>query len=233
MDYCAKRAGSTTALARQAGISQSGIRRYFRGGDPSRRHLIAIANAAGVSVEWLATGEAGGAPEDKAPSVLGDNWKVALVAQFNRYYSEDFRGRNLYKGLKAFVDEVQPQDPAGNPLSEGELYDLIQEVDPGVVYPKPKYRGENHGEIPFLPGLSAALARPIARQTEGRPDESTRRQWLTKNVYTLLWRLYEQRADLLEELKEEDVEPVVEVANEAYHRLYPGIQLGDTEEEAR
>ena len=57
MRICADLAGSVNALARKADLSQSGIRRYFTGGDPTRRVLIALAEAAGVNVLWLATGE--------------------------------------------------------------------------------------------------------------------------------------------------------------------------------
>lgn len=57
MEVCARRVGSVSALAREAGISQGGIRRYFAQGEPSRPHLVAIARAARVSLEWLATGE--------------------------------------------------------------------------------------------------------------------------------------------------------------------------------
>ena len=57
MRICADLAGSVNALARKAELSQSGIRRYFTGGDPTRRVLIAIAEAAGVNVLWLTTGE--------------------------------------------------------------------------------------------------------------------------------------------------------------------------------
>lgn len=57
MSYCAERVGSVSALAKKAGISQSGIRRYFNGGEPSRPHLVAIAGAADVSLAWLAAGE--------------------------------------------------------------------------------------------------------------------------------------------------------------------------------
>lgn len=56
MELCAQRVGSVSALAKKAGVSQSGIRRYFNGGEPTRPHLIGLARAAGVSVEWLATG---------------------------------------------------------------------------------------------------------------------------------------------------------------------------------
>lgn len=53
----ASKAGSANALAKSAGISQSGIQRYLNGGEPSRKVLIAIALAGGCSVEWLATGK--------------------------------------------------------------------------------------------------------------------------------------------------------------------------------
>jgi transcriptional regulator with XRE-family HTH domain len=56
MQKCAERAGSVNALARKADLSQSGIRRYFSGGEPTRKVLIAIANAAAVDFLWLATG---------------------------------------------------------------------------------------------------------------------------------------------------------------------------------
>ncbi len=51
-------AGSVSALARQAGLSQPGLRRYLFGGDPSRRALRAIASGAGVSEDWLFSGNA-------------------------------------------------------------------------------------------------------------------------------------------------------------------------------
>jgi phage repressor protein C with HTH and peptisase S24 domain len=50
-------AGTATALAKKTGISQSGLSRYLAGGEPSRRVLVALAQAAGVRVLWLATGE--------------------------------------------------------------------------------------------------------------------------------------------------------------------------------
>ena len=61
---CVEIVGSENALAKLAGISQSGIRRYFSGGEPTRTKLNAIAQAAGVSVEWLATGQGPMRPEE-------------------------------------------------------------------------------------------------------------------------------------------------------------------------
>jgi len=57
LNICAELAGSMNALARLTGMSQSGMRRYFVGGEPTRPVLIAIANAVNVNLLWLTTGE--------------------------------------------------------------------------------------------------------------------------------------------------------------------------------
>ena len=59
-------AGSVSALAKKAGISHSGLLRYLGGGDPSRKVLVALAQAASVDLAWLATGHGemtGGLPK--------------------------------------------------------------------------------------------------------------------------------------------------------------------------
>lgn len=48
--------GSVSALAKKAGISHSGLLRYLAGGDPSRKVLVALSQAANVDLTWLATG---------------------------------------------------------------------------------------------------------------------------------------------------------------------------------
>lgn len=50
-------AGSATALAKAAGISQSGLQRYLKGGEPTRKVLVALAECTGVDLVWLATGK--------------------------------------------------------------------------------------------------------------------------------------------------------------------------------
>lgn len=50
-------AGSANALAKKSGISQSGIQRYLKGGEPTRKMLITLARCTGVSLMWLMTGE--------------------------------------------------------------------------------------------------------------------------------------------------------------------------------
>ena len=57
MSIVAKLAGNATELSRKTGISRRAIGTYLSGcSDPTRERLIAIANASGVTVEWLATG---------------------------------------------------------------------------------------------------------------------------------------------------------------------------------
>jgi transcriptional regulator with XRE-family HTH domain len=55
----AEKVGSYYELAKRAGINEDTLRNYrrFRGTEPSRPVLIALARAGAVSVNWLATGE--------------------------------------------------------------------------------------------------------------------------------------------------------------------------------
>src|SRR5262245_10169118 len=49
---------SADRLARATGVSPSAFRKWLRGeAEPSRERLVALAQAAGVSVGWLASGE--------------------------------------------------------------------------------------------------------------------------------------------------------------------------------
>lgn len=54
---------SVNSFAKSAGVTEGAIRNYLRGGvKPSQKVLEAIARTAGVSVNWLATGEGEQAP---------------------------------------------------------------------------------------------------------------------------------------------------------------------------
>lgn len=60
-------AGNASALAKKAGISNSGLSRYLGGGDPSRKVLVSLAQAGGVNLIWLATGEGSMEKSAEAP----------------------------------------------------------------------------------------------------------------------------------------------------------------------
>jgi len=96
MEHCASKVGSVTALAKAAGISQSGIRRYFSGGEPSRPQLIAIAKAAGVPLGWLATGDTSSAEQEPALASLHDVGKAHPVSQESQHDIADYAFVPLY-----------------------------------------------------------------------------------------------------------------------------------------
>src|SRR5277367_2850740 len=64
--------GSVADLARSVGVSDNAIYKWVSGrGQPGMISLVNLAKAAGVSVEWLATGRgtpAKGKPESPAPA---------------------------------------------------------------------------------------------------------------------------------------------------------------------
>ena len=47
---------AVAAFARRCGITESLVRKYLSGSQPSVENLVLLASTAGVSVEWLATG---------------------------------------------------------------------------------------------------------------------------------------------------------------------------------
>lgn len=66
--------GSARKFASMAGIPPSTLQRVLEGGRPNVDILVAIAQAGGVTVDWLATGE-------------GPKWRAELVAEAERVLS--------------------------------------------------------------------------------------------------------------------------------------------------
>ena len=56
LNECVRRCGNPNQLSKKSGLPISTIVRYFNGSEPTRPMLNALASAAGVSLEWLATG---------------------------------------------------------------------------------------------------------------------------------------------------------------------------------
>lgn len=67
---------SQASFAARVGITQSSLNRLLHGGDPTLDTLIGIANAGGVTVGWLATGDDQGGHEPGAEEQVG----IALLA---------------------------------------------------------------------------------------------------------------------------------------------------------
>ncbi len=65
------RCGGQSALARRTGLSLGAVQRYLKGGEPTRGALMRLAEACGVSMDWLVYGvgeEAGDGSTSTAPS---------------------------------------------------------------------------------------------------------------------------------------------------------------------
>lgn len=103
MHALAELAGSVNHLAKLAGISQTGLRHYFSSGEPSRPHLIRLAEAVRVNIEWLVTGRGPMRDLPRATrAAIAQNYEQYLL-RHDRDDSEDARGLRggLQRGIRA------------------------------------------------------------------------------------------------------------------------------------
>ncbi|MDD2870117.1 helix-turn-helix domain-containing protein [Neomegalonema sp.] len=84
IEQISKMVGGPGELARKSGLSRRVIDKYIAAGsDPSRQRLISLATAAGVSVQWLATGEGERIPhpspvqQETSPPPPLDGWLLS------------------------------------------------------------------------------------------------------------------------------------------------------------
>jgi transcriptional regulator with XRE-family HTH domain len=117
---------SVTAFSRKCGFAESTLRKYLDGAEPSVLRLQSIADAAGVTLQWLATGEEPklrrdlvaalraaerGAPADEAPALDMERLAQALQA--------------VEEGLQDADVELEPIDKAEVVCA---AYDLIGQL---------------------------------------------------------------------------------------------------------
>ena len=98
MRQLAENAGSVNALAKQAGISQSGIRRYFEGGEPARPLIVALAKAGNVSVNWLISGEE---DQPKKTTTIHQHFPNPSMKEMALWINEQDDGINYWEIAKA------------------------------------------------------------------------------------------------------------------------------------
>jgi hypothetical protein len=96
-------AGGVNALAKQAGVSVSGLRKYLSGSEPTRLVLISLSNAAGVRVEWLVTGEGAFCKDDSA--VLQKARHLIGLAANKVCADPEYRSSGLVGALQRYVDQ--------------------------------------------------------------------------------------------------------------------------------
>jgi len=94
--------GSANALAKSAGVSQSGFQRYLAGGQPTRKVLIALAQAARVDLMWLMTGKGDPQPDDPHFALDGSIRSLTRLP--------------LYKRRAVAEEEVPPEPPSDLPV---------------------------------------------------------------------------------------------------------------------
>ena len=80
LDLLARRAGGKAALARSAGLRASTMQSWWTGADPATSNLAAVAEAAGVTLDWFVRGVSPAG--DPAPAA-GDRLSADVVAERN------------------------------------------------------------------------------------------------------------------------------------------------------
>lgn len=97
--------GSVRAFARNAGISDTFLRQCLAGkSEPTRPVLIAIAKAAGVAVQWLATGEGPMRVAEQSGAPLTEA-QCRVLREFKHYRHSSAAGEPLATTLLNFVDD--------------------------------------------------------------------------------------------------------------------------------
>lgn len=101
------RCGGPTELSKRSGLSRRVIDKYRNGeSDPSRQRLVALAEAAEVSISWLANGEgdmeassAPGAPHREEQSTLDEELLSNAIEVLEEFLAE--KRLHLNPGKKA------------------------------------------------------------------------------------------------------------------------------------
>lgn len=133
MNVAIRKGGGVTNMAHRTGLSESVLRKWRSGAsDPKRSDLVKVADAAGVSVEWLATGreDVPGITEDGAtytatPRVDLDQLEE-VIAKTRRRFKE--RGLDLTPESEARVIRLiyEFYTREGKPMDEASLNNIIE-----------------------------------------------------------------------------------------------------------
>ncbi|MEW6124140.1 MAG: helix-turn-helix transcriptional regulator [Pseudomonadota bacterium] len=109
---CADIVGSGNELARRTGIARASLENYFKGREPQASKLAAIANAAGVSLDWLIAGKTAETNVEGPPPVQSTTIDVELLGRLTDAISR------LYKDLGVSLAPVDLGRLAGERYSD-------------------------------------------------------------------------------------------------------------------
>lgn len=70
---------SQNSFARRCGIGETTLRKYLGGAQPSTDRLVAMADIAGVSIEWLAAGRGPRQRQRAQPEVISDRDRLVTA----------------------------------------------------------------------------------------------------------------------------------------------------------
>lgn len=115
--------GNASRLARMADVSESVVRKWRDGkSEPSRLHLVAISRAAGISINWLATGEGPMRPGVVVGAgVENENYRASPVGPGI--------SRDIIQAVVEALEELLAERYASlSPANKAELVALVCEV---------------------------------------------------------------------------------------------------------
>lgn len=106
--------GSISMLAKHAGVSPNGVRKYLTGTEPTRQVLIALADAAGVRRSWLLDGqrplcEPASEVVKRATKLVEAAWRLSVEAGSTlslQGFTESVRRQESEADLPAWVHAV-------------------------------------------------------------------------------------------------------------------------------
>lgn len=104
---------SVLSFSRKCGISETAFRKYLGGAEPSTLRLVAIADAAGVNIAWLAAGR--GPKKGSATPAPAEPTQPLDVARLTRAIAA------VQEGLQAINRTLAPQKYAELVLAAYEL----------------------------------------------------------------------------------------------------------------
>jgi len=141
MEALISRVGSVTELAKKSRLSRRVIDNYKAGlADPSRARLIALADAGGVSVEWLVTGkgpmradEVQAPPPAAAPATVDAELLAQICEQVAEVYRQEgartFPGPMARLSARMYKDLLEQFTPEERPSGlKGMLLGLRREL---------------------------------------------------------------------------------------------------------
>jgi len=87
-----ERAGGTAEVARRARLPQRSLYNFLKGREMRRSALVALSNACGVSIDWLATGTEPKLPGEPAHATIADASGNEVEVSFHRQAIVEQRG---------------------------------------------------------------------------------------------------------------------------------------------